>query len=73
MLLWSTYAFIRASNVIYETPEGRPFWKLRPLQLLVTLVMVLLTAIVALGLVLTGPVVARPGGLIRPLRNGVPS
>ena len=21
------------SNVIYETPEGRPFWKLRPLQL----------------------------------------
>jgi len=60
--LWSASgyvgAFIRASNVIYETPEGRPFWKLRPLQLLVTLVMVLLTAIVALGLVLTGPVVA---------------
>src|SRR5829696_3956364 len=27
-------AFMRASNVIYETPEGRPFWKLRPLQLL---------------------------------------
>ena len=60
--LWSASgyvgAFIRASNVIYETPEGRPFWKLRPLQLLVTLVMVLLTAIVALGLVLTGPIVA---------------
>ena len=35
--LWSASgyvgAFIRASNVIYETPEGRPFWKLRPLQL----------------------------------------
>jgi len=60
--LWSASgyvgAFIRASNVIYETPEGRPFWKLRPLQLLVTLVMVLLTAVVALGLVLTGPIVA---------------
>lgn len=60
--LWSASAyvgaFMRASNVVYETPEGRPFWKLRPLQLLVTLVMVLLTAIVALGLVLTGPVVA---------------
>ena len=26
-------AFIRASNVIYEVEEGRPFWKLRPLQL----------------------------------------
>jgi membrane protein len=60
--LWSASgyvgAFMRASNVIYETPEGRPFWKLRPLQLLVTLVMVLVTAIVALGLILTGPVVA---------------
>ncbi len=68
--LWSASgyvgAFMRASNVIYETPEGRPFWKLRPLQLLVTLAMVLLTALVALGLVLTGPVVeavAEPIGL----------
>ncbi|HWM54684.1 MAG TPA: YihY/virulence factor BrkB family protein [Solirubrobacterales bacterium] len=59
--LWSASAyvgaFIRASNVIYETPEGRPFWKLRPLQLLVTLTMIVLIAIVALGLVLTGPIV----------------
>jgi len=41
--LWSASsyvgAFMRASNVIYETPEGRPIWKLRPLQMLVTLVM----------------------------------
>jgi membrane protein len=50
-------AFIRASNVIYETPEGRPFWKLRPLQLGVTLVMIVLLVALALGLVLTGPVV----------------
>jgi membrane protein len=50
-------AFIRASNIIFETPEGRPFWKLRPLQLLVTLAMVILMALLALGLVLTGPVV----------------
>jgi membrane protein len=50
-------AFMRAANVIYETPEGRPFWKLRPLQLLVTLVMVVLLALVALALVLTGPIV----------------
>jgi membrane protein len=59
--LWSASgyigAFIRASNVIYESPEGRPFWKLRPLQLLVTLVMVILVAVVLLALVLTGPVV----------------
>jgi membrane protein len=59
--LWSASSyvgtFIRASNVIYETPEGRPFWKLRPLQLAITLAMILLLAIIALALVLTGPVV----------------
>jgi membrane protein len=50
-------AFIRASNVIYETEEGRPFWKLRPLQIAITLVMVVLAALLAVGLVLSGPVV----------------
>ena len=50
-------AFMRACNVIYETPEGRPFWKLRPLQILVTLLMLLLLIAIALGLVLTGPIV----------------
>ncbi|HEX6688502.1 MAG TPA: YihY/virulence factor BrkB family protein [Solirubrobacterales bacterium] len=59
-------AFMRASNVIYETPEGRPFWKLRPLQLAVTLAMIVSIAALALGLVLTGPIVeavAKPLGL----------
>jgi membrane protein len=55
--LWSASgylgAFIRASNVIYETREGRPFWKLRPLQLLMTLVVVLLLALMAIGVVHT--------------------
>ncbi|HET7054712.1 MAG TPA: YihY/virulence factor BrkB family protein [Solirubrobacterales bacterium] len=64
--LWSASgyigAFMRASNVIYETPEGRKFWKLRPLQLLVTLVMVLALAALALALVLTGPVVGAVAG-----------
>jgi membrane protein len=59
--LWSASgyvgAFMRASNVIYETPEGRPIWKLRPLQMLVTLVLVVLLAVIALSLVLTGPIV----------------
>jgi membrane protein len=64
--LWSASAyvgaFIRASNVVYETPEGRPFWKLRPLQILVTLVMLVLLAMVAMALVLTGPVVTAVAG-----------
>jgi membrane protein len=66
--LWSASAyvgaFIRASNVIYETPEDRPFWKLRPLQLAVTLAMIVLLVALALGLVLTGPIVAAVAGPI---------
>jgi membrane protein len=66
LALWSASgyigAFIRASNVIYETAEGRPFWKLRPLQLAVTLAMVIAVALLALGLVLTGPIVEAVAG-----------
>jgi uncharacterized BrkB/YihY/UPF0761 family membrane protein len=65
--LWSASgyvsAFSRASNAIYEVEEGRPFWKLRPLQILVTLVCVLLLAVVALALVATGPLAESIGRL----------
>ena len=68
--VWSASAYVgafaRASNVIYETPEGRPFWKLRPLQLAVTLAMILMMVVLALGLIATGPVldaIAGPVGL----------
>ncbi|MEX2194041.1 MAG: YihY/virulence factor BrkB family protein [Thermoleophilaceae bacterium] len=57
-------AFMRATNAIYEVEEGRPFWKLRPLQILVTIVMVLLLAIVAIGLVVTGPLARAVGGAV---------
>jgi len=57
-------AFIRASNVIYEVEEGRPFWKLRPLQLAVTVVLVISLALVFLALVLSGPVAAAVGDAI---------
>ncbi|HEX6781009.1 MAG TPA: YihY/virulence factor BrkB family protein [Solirubrobacterales bacterium] len=64
--LWSASgyvgAFTRASNIIYETPEGRPFWKLRPLQIAVTLAMIIMMALLAIGLVLTGPVVEAVAG-----------
>jgi membrane protein len=66
--LWSASAyvgaFIRASNVIYETREGRPFWKLRPLQIVVTLAMIAMLAALALGLVMTGPIVRAVAGPI---------
>jgi membrane protein len=58
--LWSASAyvgaFMRASNKIYEVEEGRPIFKLRPLQMLVTLVQVCLLALVTLALVVSGPV-----------------
>ena len=50
-------AFTRAANVVYETPEGRKIWKLKPLQLLVTLVGILFAAVIVSLLVLSGPVV----------------
>src|SRR3954454_25385756 len=64
--LWSASsyvgAFMRASNVVWETPEGRKFIKLRPLQVLVTLIMIILLAAVLLAVVLTGPVVNAVAG-----------
>ena len=58
--LWSASGYVgafgRAMNRVYEIPEGRPFWKLRPTMLLLTTVLLVLVAIALLGLVLTGPV-----------------
>ena len=66
--LWSASgyigAFMRASNAIYEVGEGRPFWKLRPLQVVVTLVMVLLMALVLVALVVSGPLAKALGSTI---------
>jgi membrane protein len=66
--LWSASGYVgafgRAANAIYEVEEGRPFYKLRPLQLLVTLVCVMLLAAVALALVVTGPVTQAIGDAI---------
>jgi membrane protein len=57
-------AFMRASNTIYEVEEGRAFWKLRPLQVAVTLVMVLLLGVVLVAIVLTGPLAESVGSVI---------
>src|SRR5690242_9730743 len=57
-------AFADASNTIYEVEEGRPFWKLKPLQLAVTFVLILLAAFVALALVLSGPIVGALGSAL---------
>jgi membrane protein len=60
LAIWSASgyvgAFSRAMNRIYEIDEGRPFWKLRPQQLLVTVITLVLVGIVAVILVVSGPV-----------------
>ena len=66
--LWSASsyvgAFMRASNSIYEVEEGRPFWKLRPIQIAVTLAMILMISIGAVAVVLTGPLAEEVGNVI---------
>ena len=57
-------AFMRASNVIYEVEEGRSFVKIRPLQMLVTLVLVLMLALVLAAIVLTGPLADAVGSAV---------
>jgi membrane protein len=66
--LWSASgyigAFMRAANGVYDVEETRPFWKLRPLQLVITLVMVVLIAVLAIGFVASGSVARSIGDVI---------
>lgn len=66
--LWSASgyvgAFSRAMNRIYEIEEGRPFWKLRPVMLLLTLVAVVLSAVALVMLIVSGPVAKVVGDLV---------
>jgi membrane protein len=66
--LWSASgyigAFTRACNRIYEVEEGRSFWKRRPMQVALTLLMVLLLALVSIALVLTGDLAEAVGDAV---------
>jgi len=66
--LWSASgyiaAFMRASNAIYDVPEGRPIWKTLPIRLGVTVVVMVLLAVSAIAVVATGGVAHRLGGLL---------
>lgn len=60
LAIWSASgyvgAFSRAMNRIYEIEEGRPFWKLKPAQLLVTIITIVLLVLAAIILVVSGDV-----------------
>jgi membrane protein len=51
-------------NRIYEIDEGRPVWKLRPLQLVLTLGALVAAAVTALVLAVSGPVATAIGDVI---------
>jgi membrane protein len=66
--LWSASgyiaAFMRASNAIWDVEEGRPAWKTIPTRLGVTLVVVVLLAVSAIAVVLTGSLADKAGRLL---------
>ena len=59
LALWSASGyiggFIRASNTIWAVADERPFWKLRPLQVVITLGLVTVVAGLLFALVVSGP------------------
>ncbi|XVQ09991.1 YihY/virulence factor BrkB family protein [Spirillospora sp. CA-255316] len=63
--LWSASgyvaAFIRAANVVYDVPEGRPIWKTLPLRIAITVVTLVLLAASAIAVVVSGPLAQRAG------------
>jgi membrane protein len=66
--LWSASnyiaAFMRASNAIYDVPEGRPVWKTLPIRIAVTVVVMVLLAVSAVAVVATGGLADRIGRLL---------
>jgi membrane protein len=66
--LWSASgyvaAFMRASNSIYDIEEGRPIWKTVPTRVVLTLVLLILLAISAVAVTLTGGLAKEVGGVL---------
>ncbi|WP_229074421.1 YihY/virulence factor BrkB family protein [Actinoplanes sp. DH11] len=57
-------AFMRASNVIYDVPEGRPLWKTLPIRVAITVVVGAALAAGTLIVVFTGEVAEWVGRLL---------
>jgi membrane protein len=68
LALWSASgyvaAFMRASNSIYEIEEGRPIYKTLPVRVGITIVLLVLLIVTALGVALTGGLTEQVGSVI---------
>ncbi|MFI2719031.1 YihY/virulence factor BrkB family protein [Streptomyces collinus] len=54
-------AFIRSANAVYDMPEGRPVWKLLPMRVGVTVVLLVLAVISSLIVVFSGGLAKQAG------------
>ena len=68
LALWSASgyiaAFMRAANIIWDVPEGRPIYKTIPIRVGVTLITVVLLTLSAVAVVFTGSLAGKLGELI---------
>ncbi|MFF5252807.1 YihY/virulence factor BrkB family protein [Streptomyces leeuwenhoekii] len=54
-------AFIRSANAVYDIPEGRPVWKVLPLRVALTVLLLVLAVASALIVVFTGDLARQAG------------
>ncbi|MGO2862552.1 MAG: YihY/virulence factor BrkB family protein [Brevibacterium sp.] len=68
LAVWSSSKYIgafgHALNAVYRVEESRPYWKFKPLMLLMTVITLLAVTTLGLLLVLSGPIAETLGGLI---------
>jgi membrane protein len=68
LALWSASAYIgafmRASNAIYDVPEGRPFWKKTPQRVAITLLIMVMLVASALIVVVSGGLARHVGQVL---------
>jgi membrane protein len=55
---------MRASNAIYDMPEGRPIWKTLPVRVGLTLLLLILLALSTIAVVLTGGLAEKVGDIV---------
>ncbi|QFG26699.1 YihY/virulence factor BrkB family protein [Actinomadura sp. WMMB 499] len=57
-------AFMRASNAVYDVPEGRPFWKMVPLRVGITVLTLVVLSASAVAVVVSGPLAREVGDML---------
>ncbi|CAM5485295.1 Ribonuclease BN OS=Streptomyces aurantiogriseus OX=66870 GN=GCM10010251_02510 PE=4 SV=1 [Streptomyces aurantiogriseus] len=57
-------AFMRSANAVYDIPEGRPVWKVLPVRVAVTLVLLVMAVIISLIVVFTGGIAREAGNAL---------